>query len=308
MRWQVDNANCRGIYFALSGAEQPSAGPKEHAMIKIDNPNPTGRAAKYSHFEEGDIREFLDKAERLLDEMGLRAAEVNERLLRHYVTMKAVDNPEREGRKGRFGYRHLLQFVVVRQMLKDRHSLADIAQFTRFAPISELERVVDQQTRMPTPAELYLRSQASGEFNKLFETAPDPYAVQRSYSGTKGAVGLVDIIHELRKTADHVNTLVEQPMKVIREQMAQNNRILETAKDQKTMIEEALKALMDEHRRETQRLIADQIRPLQDVVDQHRADTSKMLTRLERAVVALEKRDREMSQIAPTPTNPGEST
>ncbi len=277
-------------------------------MIKIDNPNPTGRAAKYKNFEEGDIREFLNKAERLLDEMGLRAAEVNERLLRHYVTMKAVDNPEREGRKGRFGYRHLLQFVTVRQMLKDRHSLADIAQFTRFAPTSELERVVERQTRMPTPAERYLRSQASGEFKTLFESAPDPSTVQRSYPGTKGSVGLVDIIDELRKTADHVNTLVEKPMQVIREQMAQNNRILETAKDQKTMIEEALTDLMDKHRHETQRLIADQIRPLQDIVDQHRADTSEMLTRLERAVAALERRDREMSQIAPTPTNPGDRT
>jgi hypothetical protein len=240
--------------------------------------------------------------------MGLRAAEVNERLLRHYVTMKAVDNPEREGRKGRFGYRHLLQFVVVRQMLKDRHSLADIAQFTRFAPISELERVVDQQTRMPTPAELYLRSQASGDFNKLFETAPDPYAVQRSYSGTKGAVGLVDIIHELRKTADHVNTLVEQPMKVIREQMEQHRRLLETAHDQEAMIHRAIKALMDDHRHETQRLIAEQTRRLEHVIDQHRSYTSEMLTRLERAVAALERRDREMSQIPSTPTNPGEST
>jgi hypothetical protein len=308
MRWQVDNANCRGIYFALSGAEQPSAGPKEHAMIKIDNPNPTGRAAKYRDFEQGDIREFLDKAERLLDEMGLRAAEVNERLLRHYVTMKAVDNPEREGRKGRFGYRHLLQFVVIRQMLKDRHSLADIAQFTRFAPISELERVVDQQTRMPTPAELYLRSQASGEFNTLFETAPDPSTVQRSYAGTKGSVGLVDIIHELRKTADHVNTLVEQPMKIIREQMEQHRRLLEAAHDQEAMIHRAIKALMDDHRHETQRLIAEQTRRLEHVIDQHRTYTSEMLTRLERAVAAIERRDREMSQIAPTPTNPGEST
>ena len=277
-------------------------------MIKIDNPNPTGRAAKYKNFEEGDIREFLDKAERLLDEMGLRAAEVNERLLRHYVTMKAVDNPEREGRKGRFGYRHLLQFVVVRQMLKDRHSLADIAQFTRFAPISELERVVDQQTRMPTPAELYLRSQASGEFNTLFEAAPDPSTVQRSYAGTKGSVGLVDIIHELRRTADHVNTLVEQPMKIIREQMEQHRRLLETAHDQEAMIHRAIKALMDDHRHETQRLIAEQTRRLEHVIDQHRTYTSEMLTRLERAVAAIERRDREMSQIAPTPTNPGEST
>jgi hypothetical protein len=263
-------------------------------MIKIDNPNPTGRAAKYRDFEQGDIREFLDKA-------------ANERLLRHYVTMKAVDNPEREGRKGRFGYRHLLQFVVVRQMLKDKHSLADIAQFTRFAPTSELERVVERQTRMPTPAERYLRSQASGEFNTLFDTAPDPSTVQRSYSGTKGSVGLVDIIDELRKTANHVNTLVEKPMQVIREQMAQNNRILETAKDQKTMIHQALTALMDEHRYETQRLITEQTRRLEHVIDQHRSYTSEMLTRLERAVAALERRDREMSQIAPTPTNPGDS-
>jgi hypothetical protein len=191
-----------------------------------------------------------------------------------------VDNPEREGRKGRFGYRHLLQFVVVRQMLKDRHSLADIAQFTRFAPISELERVVDQQTRMPTPAELYLRSQASGEFNTLFETAPDPSTVQRSYAGTKGSVGLVDIIHELRKTAH----------------------------DQEDMIHRAIKALMNEHRHETERLIAEQTRRLEHVIDQHRTYTSEMLTRLERAVAAIERRDREMSQIAPTPTNPGKST
>lgn len=62
----------------------------------------------------------------------------NERLLRHYVSMKVVDRPTRQGRDAIYGYRHLLQFLTARRLLLRGFGLAKIAQYTSVVPTQSL--------------------------------------------------------------------------------------------------------------------------------------------------------------------------
>ena len=64
--------------------------------------------------------------------------EGNERLLRHYVSMSVVDKPVREGREAKYNFRHLLQYLTARRLLKQKFSLAKIAEYTSLAPTQSL--------------------------------------------------------------------------------------------------------------------------------------------------------------------------
>jgi hypothetical protein len=62
----------------------------------------------------------------------------NVRLLRHYQSIDAVDRPERRGKEAIYGYRHLLQTMVVRSLVLDSWPLAKIAKMTQGASDEEL--------------------------------------------------------------------------------------------------------------------------------------------------------------------------
>jgi len=64
--------------------------------------------------------------------------EGNERLLRHYVSMNVVDKPVREGRAAKYNFRHLLQYLTARRLLKQKFSLAKIAEYTSLVPTQSL--------------------------------------------------------------------------------------------------------------------------------------------------------------------------
>ena len=67
-----------------------------------------------------------------------RGGQGNERLVRHYVSIGIVDNSIREGREARYGFRHLLQYVTARRLLKHGFSLGKIAQYTSSITTSKL--------------------------------------------------------------------------------------------------------------------------------------------------------------------------
>ena len=62
----------------------------------------------------------------------------NVRLLRHYQSIDAVDRPERRGKEANYGFRHLLQTMVVRNLVLDSWPLAKIAKMTQGASDEEL--------------------------------------------------------------------------------------------------------------------------------------------------------------------------
>ena len=64
--------------------------------------------------------------------------EGNERLLRHYVSMNVVDKPIRQGRGATYNFRHLLQYLTTRRLLKQKFSLIKIAEYTSLIPTQSL--------------------------------------------------------------------------------------------------------------------------------------------------------------------------
>ena len=60
---------------------------------------------------------FLPLAEHRPDSAGKVREEVNARLVRHYAGLGLLDENAREGREARYGFRHLLQLLLVRRFL-----------------------------------------------------------------------------------------------------------------------------------------------------------------------------------------------
>jgi len=65
-------------------------------------------------------------------------AEGNERLLRYYVSLNVVDKPDRQGRDAVYNFRHLLQYLTARRLLRQKFSLAKIAEYTSLVPTQSL--------------------------------------------------------------------------------------------------------------------------------------------------------------------------
>ena len=77
------------------------------------------------------LEEFVDAANRLLPgflpaaedrpgSAGKVRDEVNIRLVRHYANLGLLDDNAREGREARYGFRHLLQLLLVRRLPRGR--------------------------------------------------------------------------------------------------------------------------------------------------------------------------------------------
>lgn len=71
------------------------------------------------------------------------SGEVNERLVRDYVSRRVLRKPEREGRGATFDYDQLLQLIAARLLLKEEGwPLLKIAEFIGLAGRAELMRII----------------------------------------------------------------------------------------------------------------------------------------------------------------------
>jgi DNA-binding transcriptional MerR regulator len=68
--------------------------------------------------------------------------DVTPRLVRHYTTLNMLDEPLKEGREARYGYRHLLQILVLRRLLAEGHSAGAIDQLITTSRNGELEALL----------------------------------------------------------------------------------------------------------------------------------------------------------------------
>lgn len=70
--------------------------------------------------------------------------EVNPRLVRHYTSCKLIDRPVRIGREGRYGYRHLVQLLVVRRLLMEGYTAGAIYKLVYRMSTPELQALLEQ--------------------------------------------------------------------------------------------------------------------------------------------------------------------
>lgn len=73
------------------------------------------------------LPEFLPAAEDRPGAAGKVREEVNARLVRHYLSLGLLDENAREGREARYGFRHLLQLLLVRRFLTEGYPATVIA-------------------------------------------------------------------------------------------------------------------------------------------------------------------------------------
>lgn len=127
--------------------------------------------------------------------------------MRFYVQKRVPSPPDREGGEtGGFGYCHLLELVVVRELARDRWPLEKIAALTRDADEKALLDLIDNQPRSVAGLIGTVRSQALPETRRLvLAVNDDPHAdlglyawlasrgaaVLRAYS-TSHALALLD--------------------------------------------------------------------------------------------------------------------
>ena len=103
------------------------------------------------------LDELVDHANRLLP-MFLPAAgdrpgsagkvreEVNARLVRHYAGVGLLDDNTREGREARYGFRHLLQVLLVRRLLLEGYPATVIAKLLAGKGDAELRALLQGGT------------------------------------------------------------------------------------------------------------------------------------------------------------------
>ncbi len=104
----------------------------------------------------GNAEELAVQASMLLGE-GAKG-EVNERLVRDYVSRRILRKPERDGRGATFEYHQLLQILAARLLLKQEGwPLLKIAEFVGLAPRDKLMRIIARHAE-PNPAIAVARS------------------------------------------------------------------------------------------------------------------------------------------------------
>jgi len=166
---------------------------------------------------QGNADALIVKAQEVAKELSLdqEAAEGNERLLRHYVSMGVVDKPSREGRDALYGFRHLVQFVAARRLLAEGFPLAKIAKYTGAVPTEALTAYLSKSDRT-SEAELLVasfRSESTSHNSPppASRRPPPPKPPQSMATG----MGMVDVMHEMREMEHRVrDQLLDMQRKV----------------------------------------------------------------------------------------------
>ncbi len=112
----------------------------------------------------------------------------NERLLRHYASVNVVDKPGRQGRDAVYTYRHLLQFLAARRLMKQGFALSKIAEFTSVVPTETLQQTLCESPRHSEAQLLVAAYRAT-------RATPSASAAK----GLEPIYGVADVINEIEK-------------------------------------------------------------------------------------------------------------
>ncbi len=106
---------------------------------------------------------------------------VNPRLVRHYTTQGLLDKPQRSGREVRYGYRHLLQLLLLRRLLMEGYGSGAIERLSLSQSNAELEALlqggVQLKAETANPALAFLQQIQQRQQN-LDAAAPSPPLAQ----------------------------------------------------------------------------------------------------------------------------------
>lgn len=105
--------------------------------------------------------DFVNTATELLAKLGIDTDEdsaepfmLRDRLVRYYTSEGALDRPGRGGDQFRFahyGYKHLVQLLLTRQLVNDGWPLAKVAGFIKSHSLQELEAMLPDEAMPASP-------------------------------------------------------------------------------------------------------------------------------------------------------------
>ena len=156
----------------------------------------------------GTAAELAEHVAEFFRGLGFEEPKLNERMVRFYVQKQLLSAPERDGGEaGGFGYRHLLELVVVRELARDRWPLGKIAELIRAADEKALLDLIDNKQRSAPGLIRTVMSLAYPETRRLvLAVNDDPQADLRLYEwlASRGAAVL------RAYSTDHALTLLER--------------------------------------------------------------------------------------------------
>ena len=196
-----------------------------------------GKESSIYSFQEfnGDAEELTQAATELCDALDLHLdsnsmpamkegaapeSEGNERLLRHYVSVDVVDKPSREGREARYGFRHLLQYVTARRLLKQGFSLAKIAQYTSVVTTKDLVTALLSESQ-ESEAELLVAAYKSSAKLAPAYAKKSPRAGRSTPKNIDPIHGMADLLkgiedirHDFRRDMDNLRRVSDSVEKI----------------------------------------------------------------------------------------------
>jgi hypothetical protein len=121
---------------------------------------------------EWSLEQFVDIAGDVLDRLAIDERGVpNERLVRYYTGEGSMSKPGRDGREARYGFGHLVEFLVTRMLLKDGWPLSKISQFMSSSDPVSLEQMLPSEPM--TPAEREVRAIKRSMKRAIDDDVPD---------------------------------------------------------------------------------------------------------------------------------------
>jgi len=180
----------------------------EKSITYEEDPAELGQQLRHHAGFSGSGEELLGLVERLASSLHLAPEDDsgNERLLRHYASVNVVDKPSRHGRDAVYTYRHLLQFLTARRLMKQGFALSKIAEFTSVVPTEALQQTLCES---PQRSEAELLVTAYKAARVAPSESPTPRSITRRPSATAAPVssaprpepmyGMADVMHEIEK-------------------------------------------------------------------------------------------------------------
>ncbi len=157
----------------------------------------------YSSFS-GSAEQLLTVVEHLAPVLHLEpeSDSGNERLLRHYASVNVLDKPSRQGREAVYSYRHLLQFLAARRLMKQGFALSKIAEFTSVVPTETLQQTLCESPQR-SEAELLVAAYRASRDLTVEKRQPTHMASTHSSGGQptrpEPLYGMADVMHEIEK-------------------------------------------------------------------------------------------------------------
>ena len=104
---------------------------------------------------EWPLEQFVNIAGEVLGVLAIGETSVpNERLVRYYTAEGVISRPGRDGREARYGWQHLVEFLVTRLLLNDGWPLSKVAEFMRTSDPESLESMLPEQPLTPAQREV----------------------------------------------------------------------------------------------------------------------------------------------------------